>query len=97
MASIEELRHRAWDLSSKSVKYINAINSIVYQNVVNKPEPIQPIKEEKINDYSLEYIEKLIFQANEKVNSLKQPLGIIKYINDKHNECIYKYNKFINK
>lgn len=97
MASIEDLRHRAWDLSNKSVKYINAINSIVYQNVENKPVQIEPIAPEEINNYSLEYIEKLILQANEKVKTLKQPLDIIKYINEKHNECIYKYNKFINK
>ncbi len=87
MASIEELRHRAWLLSDKSVKYSNIINSVLYKNMKYRPDNIGDFEEEKINNNSIDYIESLVEKAKYNFNLLEEKYKIIAYIREKHNDC----------
>lgn len=93
MASLPELRHRAWIIANNTIEYINKTNEIFYSGLNNKPAPLEKIEKEEVNNITFIYIQELVNKAKNILTfeTLSEIANLVDYVQKKHKETLQKY------
>lgn len=87
VATIADLRKRAWSLTNKSIDALNDLNACIYEHTLNIPVKIENITED-INNISLEYIQDGLDFYNNYIPEINNKMTYLISIQNKHQECV---------